>query len=113
MTTGVPPLLRRAASDEYAPLPWSARDRRAIARLARDLPERARAVGMSADAYRFDRRATAATLRAIDAEHGGGFFAVAEAATLDPEAAEAAFGGTEPVIDAQTHLVDPARWSGA
>lgn len=113
MTTGVPPLLRRAASDEYAPLPWSARDQRAVARLARDLPERARAVGMSADAYRFDRRATAATLRVIDAEHGGGFFAVPEAATLDPAAAEAAFGGTEPVIDVQTHLVDPARWSGA
>jgi uncharacterized protein len=113
MRTGVPPLLRRAATDEYAPLPWSDRDRRAIDWLTRDLPEHARVVGMSADEYRFDRRGTASTLRAIDAEHGGGFFAVPEAATLDAAAAERAFGGRAPVVDVQTHLVDPARWSGA
>jgi hypothetical protein len=105
--------LRRAASDEYAPVPWSARDRRALARLAVDLPTRARAVGMATDEYRFDRRGTAATLRAIDAEHGGGFFAVPELATFDVAAAEAAFGGVAPVVDVQTHLVDPQRWSGA
>jgi predicted TIM-barrel fold metal-dependent hydrolase len=111
--TEVPPLLRRAASDEYAPLPWSDRELRALARLARELPERARTVGMTTAEYRFDRRGTAATLRAIDAEHGGGFFVVPEAATMDPAAAEHAFGGSAPVVDVQTHLVDPARWSGS
>jgi predicted TIM-barrel fold metal-dependent hydrolase len=118
MKSRVPPLLRRAASDEYTPMPWSDRDARALARLARDLPARARAVGMSADEYRFDRRGTAATLRAINREHandelGGGYFDVPEAATFDAAAAEVAFGGTAPVVDVQTHLVDPARWSGA
>jgi predicted TIM-barrel fold metal-dependent hydrolase len=104
--------LRRAASDEYAPVPWSARDRRALDHLAVDLPMRARAVGMAADDYRFDRRGTAATLRAIDAEHGGGYFAVPELATFDVAAAEATFAGVAPVVDVQTHLVDPQRWSG-
>jgi uncharacterized protein len=113
MNARVPPLLRAAATDEYVPLPWSVRDLRAIDRLERDLPARARAVGMSADEFRFDRRGTAATLRAIDTEHGGGFFDVPETATLDSAAAEAAFAGTTPVIDVQTHLVDPARWTGS
>ena len=107
-----PPLLRRAASDEYAPLPWTDRDRRALARFAYDSAASARAIGMRADEYRFDRRGTAATLLAIDEAHGGGFYAVPEAAALDGEAAEAAFGGAEPVIDVQTHLVDPQRWTG-
>jgi predicted TIM-barrel fold metal-dependent hydrolase len=113
MTASAPPLLRQAASDEYAPVPRSARDRRALARLAVDMPARARAVGMSADEYRFDRRGTASSLRAIDAEHGGEYFVVPEAATFDVAAAETAFAGTAPVVDVQTHLVDPRRWSGS
>jgi hypothetical protein len=108
----VPPLLRRSASDEYEPMPWTVRDLRALARLADELPARARAIGMSVDEYRFDRRGTAATLLAIDAEHGGGFFAVPDAAAVDEATAEAAFAGRAPVIDVQTHLVDPARWTG-
>lgn len=109
----VPPLLRRASSDEYAPLPWTPRDRRALTELGRSLPERARIVGMSAQEYRFDRRGTASTLQALDAAHGGGFFDVPEAAAFDLAAAEAAFAGAGPVVDVQTHLVDPQRWSGS
>src|SRR5258706_16204756 len=96
MRTGVPPLLRRAASDEYAPLPWSDRELRALARLARELPERARTVGMTTAEYRFDRRGTAATLRAIDAEDGGGDFLGPQAGAEGPAAAGHAFGGTRP-----------------
>ena len=40
-----------------------------------------------------DRRGTAASLQAIDAAHGGGFYAVPDAAVVDLEAADAAFGG--------------------
>ena len=96
----VPPLLERRSSDEYAPLPWSDRDRRALEAID----------GMSAD-FAVDRRGTAATLRAIDAAHGGGFYAVPEAATHDPDAAAEIFTGREPIVDVQTHLVDPRRWS--
>ena len=60
-----------------------------------------------------DRRGTAATLRAIDRAHGGGFFEVPERAEVELEAAESAFRGVAPVIDVQTHLVDPTRWLGA
>jgi len=54
------------------------RELRALARLARDLPERARTVGMTTAEYRFDRRGTAAhpnamqppQLIALDGETG-------------------------------------------
>ncbi len=52
-------------------------------------------------------------MRAIDRAHGGGFFDVPEHAVLDLAAADESFGGRAPVIDVQTHLVDPTRWVGA
>ncbi len=100
MTTAVPPLLRPRSSDEYAPVPWDARLQRAAA-LAAD----------AVDAFG-DRRGTAATLRALDAVAGGGFYTVPVEAEHDVAAADDAFAPTGPVIDVQTHLVDPARWHG-
>ena len=111
----VPALLRMRSSDEYEPLPWSAADRDAIARyaaIARPDAFGARHTARAAADYALDRRGTAATLRAIDAAHGGGFYDVPAAATHDLEAAEEAFRGGAPVVDVQTHLVDPARWTG-
>src|SRR5437660_1105914 len=109
----VPSLLRARSSDEYAPLPWSAADRVAIGRYDAIASAAARGLGRSAREYAVDRRGTAATLRAIDVAHGGGFYAVPERATRDLDEAEAAFGGTGPVVDVQTHLVDPAlEWRG-
>jgi predicted TIM-barrel fold metal-dependent hydrolase len=93
----VPPLLQPRSSDEFAPLPWTARDRRALALIEPGPP---------------DRTLTAATLRAIDAAHGGGFYNVPEEATLDLDAANHHFAGHAPVVDVQTHLVDPGRWHG-
>ncbi len=113
MKTLVPPLLRRISSDEVPPLPWAEPDRRALAQLSEELPTAANRLSLEAPAYALDRRGTAATLRAIDAAHGGGFFAVPEAALSDPEAAAEAFRGRAPVVDVQTHLVDPRRFSGA
>jgi predicted TIM-barrel fold metal-dependent hydrolase len=98
----VPALLRARSSDEYAPLPWSAADRRAIAHY-----------DAIASTGALDRRGTAASLLAIDAAHGGGFYDVPALAVHDLEAAEAAFRGAGPVVDVQTHLVDPDRWIGS
>ncbi len=67
-----------------------------------------RRVARAEHEYALDRRGTAASLRAIDAAHGGGFYTVPEDATRDLERAEAAFRGVNPVVDVQTHLVDPA-----
>ena len=50
---------------------------------------------------------TAATVRALDAEAGGGFYAVPPEAEHDQVAADAALGGDQVVIDIQTHLVRP------
>ena len=108
----VPALLRRRSSDEYAPLPWSAADREALARYDEIATSALRHVTRSAREYAVDRRGTAASLRAIDAAHGGGFYDVSERAAHDLDAAEAAFRGAGPVVDVQTHLVDPARWVG-
>ena len=108
----IPPLLARRSSDEYEPLPWRAADRLAVAHARDLLDDGARRLALSPPAYAADRRGTAATLRAIDAAHGGGFFAVPDQAQHEVEAANAAFGGDAPVIDVQTHLVDPARWVG-
>jgi hypothetical protein len=66
-------------------------------------------LGLTEPDYFADRRGTAATLRALDAATGGGFFAVPAGAETDPAAADAAFDGSAPVIDVQTHLVRPSR----
>jgi predicted TIM-barrel fold metal-dependent hydrolase len=108
----VPPLLRRLSSDEYAPLPPSPTDQRAHAHVQELVADGARRSALSTSAYAIDRRGTAATLRAIDDANGGGFFAVPDRALHEIEVADAAFGGNAPVIDVQTHLVDPARWVG-
>jgi len=108
----IPPLLRSMSSDEYAPVPWRAVDRDASVRVDAVIGDAARRCGVSPSAYALDRRGTAATLRAIDDAHGGGFFSVPYEATLERDAANEAFGGAAPVIDVQTHLVDPARWCG-
>jgi hypothetical protein len=109
----VPPLLRARSSDEYSPLPWSHADRGAIAAFDELTAATAGRIALSAAEYALDRRGTAATLRAVDAAHGGGFYPVPDAATIDEDAAAAVFGGSAPVVDVQTHLVDPARWAGA
>ena len=112
MTVVVPPLLRMRSSDEYAPVPWNRRDRRAVARAGALIGASARVLGLSEPAYALDRRGTAASLRAIDEANGGGFYDIPDRALHEIDAADAALGGKAPVIDVQTHLVDPARWVG-
>jgi predicted TIM-barrel fold metal-dependent hydrolase len=112
MRSVVPPLLRRLASDEYAPLPVGPGDERTAAHLNEMVDAAAGALRLSSHSYAVDRRGTAATLQAIDEAHGGGFFEVPDRALHELEAADNAFSGTAPVIDVQTHLVDPARWVG-
>jgi predicted TIM-barrel fold metal-dependent hydrolase len=104
------PLLAPLSTDEFDPLPLTARDRRAAAQLAETVEDGASRIGLRPEEHVVDRRGTAAALRAIDAAHGGGFYAVDKAAELDAAAADAVFAGAAPVIDVQTHFVDPGRW---
>jgi predicted TIM-barrel fold metal-dependent hydrolase len=108
-----PPLLAARSSDEFSPVPLGDGSRRAVAHVHRSAERHASALGLSVPAYLEDRRGTAATLRGLDAVAGGGFYRVPEAAEVDAAAADAAFASTGPVIDVQTHLVDPRRWHGA
>lgn len=104
------PLLAPRSSDEYRPLPAGPADQRAAAEVAARAPEIARHLRTALPAHLYDRRGTATTLRAIDAAHGGGYFAVGEEAEWDAAAAAEAFAGRGQVVDVQTHLVDPGRW---
>jgi predicted TIM-barrel fold metal-dependent hydrolase len=101
----VPSLLRPRSSDEYAPVPWDDRVRRA-ATLAVD---RLDAHALASD----DRRTTATVLRALDQVAGGGFYPLPVEAEQDLAVADDVFAATGPVVDVQTHLIDPARWHGA
>lgn len=60
------------------------------------------------------RTSTAMILRAFDRAAGGGFFSISRDAEHDAGVAEQVFdrGPGAYVIDVQTHLVNPARWSG-
>ena len=106
----VSPLLAPLSTDEFDPLPLADEDRRAGAKLAETLDDGAPRIGLRPDEHAIDRRGTAAVLRAIDEAHGGGFYAVASEAELDAAAADEMFAGVAPVIDVQTHFIDPGRW---
>jgi predicted TIM-barrel fold metal-dependent hydrolase len=104
------PLLAPKSTDEYDPLPLSPADREAASRFGERVATIAPKLGLTQADHAFDRRGTAAALRAIDAAHGGGFYPLDEATETDEQAAAAAFAGSAPVIDVQTHFIDPARW---
>ncbi|MEI8001862.1 MAG: amidohydrolase family protein [Actinomycetes bacterium] len=108
----VPPLLAHRHSDEFAPPAWTPRDRRVVHRVACTAARVAPRLGLSERAWLEGRTGTATTLRAIDAEAGGGYYSIDPAAESDPVAADAAFAGDEVVIDVQTHLVRPSLAAG-
>jgi predicted TIM-barrel fold metal-dependent hydrolase len=109
MTMSIPPLLQHRHTDEFPAPGWSDADRRAVDRVSIAAEHEAGRVGLDAQAYVEHRCGTAATLRAIDAEAGGGFYSVPAEAEHDRTAADDALGGDQVIIDVQTHLVRPSR----
>lgn len=107
------PLLRRRANDEFRAPRRTRAERAAGAATAADLADLAHHTGLDVRAVIGDRRVTASTLRRLDEAHGGGWFDVPDAATVDADAADACFSGAAPVVDVQTHLVDARRFGGA
>ena len=73
------------------------------------VPGTAARVGAGVRAYLTERRGTAATLRAINRAAGETYYAVPAEAETDTAAADAVFAGRVPVIDVQSHLVNPRR----
>lgn len=101
----LPLVLQRRSTDEYTPLPYSELDRLIAERVRAQGPKDAARLAMSLGDYWSSRQGTAAALRSLDEAHGGGFYQVPPEAVLDRAAADAALGGKELVIDAQTHYV--------
>ena len=103
------PLLAPRATDEYAPVPPGPAQRRAARTVAGAATRTRRASTWRRPTTWRGRLGTAATLRALDAEHGGGFFDIPAEAESDPAAADECFAALGPVVDVQTHLVRPSR----
>jgi hypothetical protein len=101
----LPSFFERRSSDEYAAPPRTARDERAVARFVAAGERAAARAGLAFGAWANGGRGTAAGLRALNAEAGREFYRVPEAAALDEDAARSALGGSEVVIDVQTHFV--------
>jgi hypothetical protein len=104
------PLLAAKSTDEFAPLPESPAHHEAGARFAERVTTIAAKLNVDGKDHAFDRRGTAAALRALNAAHGVTYYAVDEAAETDEDAAAAVFSGRAPVVDVQTHFIDPRRW---
>lgn len=101
----LPVFLQRRNTDEYTPPPRSELDLRVVQRVKDKGPGAAARLGVSVGDYWSGRRGTAAGLRALDQAWGGGFYSVPTEAELDRDAAEAALGGDQLVIDVQTHYI--------
>jgi predicted TIM-barrel fold metal-dependent hydrolase len=106
----VSPVLAPLSTDEYSPRRLEPRDHRVLHRAGATTGRHARRLGIPEALYADGRRGLAATLRAVDVEAGGGFFAIPAEAEVDDAAADAVFSGAEDlVVDVQTHLVRPSR----
>ena len=82
--------LETAVLRPVAPV-YTARDRQALAHFAQFAPVEAGRLQLSLPRYAAARVGTAATLRAIDAAAGGGYYDVPEQATQDDDAARELF----------------------
>ncbi len=102
-----PMFLRQLSTDEYAPLPYSRRDKLVVAKTRQRLVDAAAERRVALSTLAEGRAATAAGLRALNEECGEEFFRVPDDAVRDDAAASAVFDGPELVIDVQTHFMAP------
>src|SRR5713101_3336247 len=102
-----PMFLRQLSTDEYAPLPYSQRDKLVIAKTRQRLVDAAEERRAVLSVLAEGRAATAAGLRSLNEEWGEEFYRVADDAVRDDDAAAAAFDGPELVVDVQTHFMAP------
>ena len=113
MKRTLPSLLQPLHTDEFLPVAPHTALARATAMVEHAMPDVARTLGIDATVYAHDPRATALALRAIDTTHGGGFYAFPRSSVFDADAVKEALGAVnQPVVDVQTHLVDPTLWVG-
>ncbi len=102
-----------ASNGEFQPIPLTPEEVAANRQAHRDADFFSRKLGQSRRQFLKSTCGAAATLLAFNhvwaalGARGGSFF-IPEAAAVESEAAEAALGGEEIIIDLQTHCVDPS-----
>ena len=101
----LPMFLRGLHTDEYPTVAPTERDLRVNAKVRDAGPKSAKRISMTLADYWSGRQGTAAGLRAVDEAAGGGFYNIPKEAELDKAAADDALGGTQLIIDAQTHYI--------
>src|SRR5579862_2742710 len=105
-----PVFLRRLGTDEFEAPALDEAQRRAVRKVVARGPEDAARAGKALGDYWSGRLGTAAGLRAINEEAGQEFFEVPTEATMDPQAADEVFTGTDVVIDVHTHFMADRPW---
>ena len=105
-----PVFLQRRGTDEYVPLPFDEGQRRAVRQVLERGPSDAARSGRALGDYWSSRLGTAAGLRAINEETGAVFFDVPPEATVEQDAADDTFQGTEVVVDVHTHYMADREW---
>jgi predicted TIM-barrel fold metal-dependent hydrolase len=103
----VPSILRPLNTDEYLAPPLDERQRRAVQAVRDAGPTAAKRVNRPLADYWSGRRGTAAGLRQLNDAFGAECYDVPAEAVHDGDAADAALGGAETVIDVQTHFMAP------
>ncbi len=108
--TRLPVKIDSSSNGEFVPVPLNAQARGANDLAHRWVDENARRTGLSRRAFLVSSAGAATTLLACNRAHAaagrtGGFFAVPQAAALDPEAASEILEGREFVFDVQGHFV--------
>jgi predicted TIM-barrel fold metal-dependent hydrolase len=105
VTESVPSILQPLSTDEYDPLPRTKLQQQATDTAAQAGTESADRLKTPVRAYVQSRRGTATGLLSLNDAAGDRYFEVPPEATLDDEAAAAAFASDGPVIDVQTHWI--------
>lgn len=111
-TQPLPSLIAGLSSEEYDPVPPGRAELLSREAVSARVAEARCSSGAAVRNLLDGRTTTATVLRTLDAEAGGGFFAVPVEAEHSDAAAETTFGrgSGSYVIDVQTHLVSPDRW---
>jgi uncharacterized protein len=100
------PLLQSRGTDEFAPVPLTPQQQQTLDSAAVQGDLSAKRVGVGLKEYWLSRRGTAAALKALNESAGSRFYEVPDEAAFEEEAADAALGGDELVIDVHTHMTN-------
>ncbi len=101
----IPSILSRASTDEYDPPPYDDQQRQAVAGVVDTGPDAARRLSRPLGDYWSSRLGTAAGLRALNESFGVECYQVPVEATMEQAAADETLGGSQVVVDVQTHYM--------